>query len=1349
MRDWLLTAALWTAALTAGAQMTRMYTTQDGLPTSDIYDIHVDSKGWAWVSGVESLSLFDGTAFYRVHTSLGSGGIQLNTVRGVREDQGGMYWVYSSNGLYRYDLNENRFTRLFLRQDEDSVKGLSVQVFIDYPKEGYKLVSTDENGILILDGTTLTVDTTLTNRLARVVSDNICTEALIDSEGYLWAEGNILRRINLQSMEAAPPAVTAEARTMLEHHRVDDIIELSRTGNVLFATGGGLLVYDRSEHTLRTLRGGEPSGMPVSVLKETSDGRVLVGTDSYGIWQLDDDERMVPLTIYDPNMNLTFAKVKAICEDHEGNLLFGLLQKGVMVMTMRDDNFAYYALSPTGNKINAVAVTSMAFDPRIGFIVTTDGCGVFHSREHNISRAQQVRSGLRSPLVLTSVVDRDGTVWVGSYGGGVQQCAGQIPNPTTFQTPAWLAPIANDYIMALAYDSRRHTLYAGSNGRGVYAIDLSTHRVTNLRERHYFNGWVSALACDGDGTLWIGTGEGIWRYDPRTDMLAEVKFDESNIVTTQCIEVVNSDWMAIGTNHGIILYNKTTKDYTHLLPDEFVKSVEVYEGDLWVATQKEIICIEADGAKVRRYASFGGYFIGEFHVDSHTQSADGTLFFGGDNGIISFNASEMKQQRQLKGDIVFTRLLVNGRELAYNPADSNQPLDHNIQAATQITLPANKNSIRLTYGVPDFSAPNRIHYEYTLEGYDKQWRQAGTMNEVYYPNLPSGHYKLHVRAYYENNEDNYKEQSIAITIDQPWYNTIWAWLVYLSVAGCVAWWVYRIQHERSRQRGLLTRVRHNEQLKEAKLRMFTSIAHELRSPLTMILSPLRQLQASTDDKELLGIYDVMQRNCERLLAVVKQITDIRKIDNGQFHLHFSEVDFANYSDYICSSFTAFASAKQITFTIEHLNQNVTIWIDTVHFEKILTNILSNAFKFTPKGGRIILRTKCILKDAKDWFEIRIYNSGSRIEAKDIPHIFERFYQASTPSENSGSGIGLNLVNELVNLHHGTIEAHNIDPDGVEFVMQFPLGNGHLSEEELLPRQVIADNDREQDDDLFAMVDTTTIDDNDQEPSAAKRTVLVVDDDQELCQYIKSQMQDDYNIVVAYSGNSAWQELLRIRPDAVVTDIRMPDGNGMELCKRIKSNPETDNIPIIMLTSENSDRAQIHSLNLQVDHFLSKPFNLLMLKGALAQCLRLREQLKSRIRRTEVGFDYSQATIDSADDQLFSRIHAILKKNLDNSAFGVSELADEVGISRVHLNRKMKERYGMSPVNFIRSYRLKQAAYFLVNNNVNISEVAYRVGFSSHSHFSNSFRDFFGMTPKEFITYYTENEDDETLQKLLE
>lgn len=1336
------------------SQTARIYTTQEGLTSSSIYSTYIDSRGIAWVSGIASLDVFDGERF---HNQLADHqNMLINSVRTVRERKENQLWLASSNGLMLYDIVSNRLQHIFL-SDNETKEGLSIGNILKYPAKDCLLISADGDGLIIFNEKTCKTDKDKTAQLKKLFSDYVCQRTFIDKDNNLWIADNHykLHCIDLKAMKTLSIKMTADAAEIIRQNNVFVISQLHKSGDIILGTNAGILLFDTKSQILRTLN--QPFNYPVSSVIERKDGTILVGTDSRGIWQLHEDETLTPYYIYTPNVNLDYAKIRSFAEDGDGNLLVGIYQKGVLVLPNHSDNFLYYAVSPSSNKMNASCITAITADQDGNYWIGTDGAGVFMSRNSNLSNAIAV-GGLKSPLVQSIIVDKRGTVWLGSYGGGVQ-----CRTNGEFMTPDWLYQFTNEPIKDLAYDQNNDILYIGTNGKGVFMADLKSRKVTDMSSIASFNGWIYCLYCDNNGNVWIGTTQGIFQYKHASNKITEITFDRSNILMAQCI-VKDGSTLLIGTNFGLATYNLQTSESKILLPEKSVMSVETTSSAIWLATQQEIICIDKNTLTPHVYSSFGGYFIGEFHGKSHYKSKSGTIYFGSDNGIIGFNSSKISRHKDLKRPILLTGLKVNGQYVSYSPEADNNILDQDLFSAKRINLASNQNSLEITFAVPDYSAPNRILYKYMLEGYDNTWHTSQSGVGIYYSTLQPGKYIMHVKAYRENDQQNCISKDIEVTVAHPWYASWWAWLIYIAIASCIGIYIYNVYTEHRKQRKLLSMARQNEQLKEAKLRMFTSIAHELRSPLTMVLSPLRQLMSMNSDNadsdneqkaqdKNLSLYRMMERNCERLLNIVQQITDIRKIDNGQFHLHFSETDFQQYSDNIFQSFAGYATIKRITFTIEHANQHVMIWIDKNHFEKILSNILSNAFKFTPEEGRIMVRTKCILKDSKDWLEIRVYNSGSSISPKDLPHIFERFYQAGNSSSNKlGSGIGLNLVTELVSLHHGHISVRNIDPDGVEFIMEFPLGNSHLKEDELLPRQEETADDHsatkvETEPDPFAELDEPETESTGTEKK--KLTIMIVDDDKGLCQYIKDQLQDTYNVITCNGGNPAWQKILTQRPDAVVTDIRMPDGNGIELCKRIKSNPETNNLPIIMLTSENSDRAQINSLDLDVDHFLTKPFNLLMLKSAIAQGIRVRERIIGRVRRTEVGYDYASAKIDSADDKLFNRINESLKKHLDDSSFGVNELANDAGISRVHLNRKMKERYGISPNTFIRSYRLKQAAYLLVNNNVNVSEVAYRVGFSSHSHFSNTFHEYFGMTPKEFIAYYSENLNDEALQKLFE
>ena len=553
-------------------------------------------------------------------------------------------------------------------------------------------------------------------------------------------------------------------------------------------------------------------------------------------------------------------------------------------------------------------------------------------------------------------------------------------------------------------------------------------------------------------------------------------------------------------------------------------------------------------------------------------------------------------------------------------------------------------------------------------------------------------------------------QILTIHIVAPWYATIWAFLIYAIIALAITYFIYRQIRLYKDQKEKLHDLTEQNRMKEERLSFLTSIIHELHSPLTMIESPLRQLQTEDTNPDHQKLYRVMQHHCNHLLDIVKQMTNIHKMDEGQMVLHLEEHDYVTYANHIFEQFQRIAKVKKISFDIEHSEKELPMMMDITHFEKIITNLLNNAFEFTQQGGRVIAKSG--IKENK--VVLHFYNSGMHLSEEDIQHLWERSYQGSISTDSNGSGIGLNLVHELVKLHHGSIEVKNIEPVGVEFILSFPNFNE--------PQNTFEDG---------------------------HATILLVDDDFELSKFMSEQLSRDYNVISAYSGNSAWKKVLTHRPDVVITDYLMPDGNGLELCQQIKYNLETESIPVILLTDEGNDTLQLQSFNVQVDHYMEKPVNIAILRSAIGQVLRVRQILRNKVNRDETANDMPKPILENIQERFFDRVTEIIKKHLDESDFSVQQLSEEVGISRVHLNRKMKDYYGVSPNIFIRSFRLKQAAYLLANNKANVNEVAYAVGFSSHSYFTTSFREYFGMTPKEFIIFSSKEENKDALQRLLE
>lgn len=1304
-RTYLLLLILSFAAICAQAQMARLYTSQYGLKTADCHGLHIDSRGFLWIAGKSSIGIFGGKEFYYLPIQSEDGKNLFQTAYKIKEYKDGQYWVCSTHGLYLLDAKTTTYKRINTMTTGDSIYGSATNNIIEYVQPGKMLVTTDGFDVYVLDTETMSMDVQLTSRLAsRMESSDFVQSPIIDKKKRLWYFANnddVLNCFDINQMKNIKLNLTPDARLMIENSKGGEIIEVG--DNIFIGTSKGLLLYESKKDMVDVVDG--TKGLYITCLTYTKNKDLILGTDSKGIWMSLKGQPIMQYTNPDASFEIKYGKVVDMEEDHDGNLLVMLYEKGLVAIPSPSECFHYHTISPQQNGRNATSITTMAIDSKENYWVGTDGCGVFTTDGMKLATAHTVNDGLRSLLVQSIAIDKRGTIWTATYGGGIQYYENG-----RWTTGGWLDELKNEFGMTIFYDRKNDRMYLGTNGNGVYILDISKHEIKKFDKIGY-NPWISALLLDDNGTLWIGTSLQLDYYNFKTGKKGEIRINGERLSNANCISEYDGK-IYIGSDKGLAVINSKTyeqKNYTKEdgLTSNNINAVVVTPHHVWLSTTNTIASINNETGEVHNYSSFGGYSVGEFHKNSCVKPGHHFVLFGGGDGIMCFQPNLITSRIQTVDQLYFTGLTTPNDHLE---------LDANIFYAKKIRLKHDNNSFTISYSAPEFGDPFRIRYDYILKGLEDNWHTDVRETSAKYSSLSPGKYTFVVRAYLEDNQEQSIEKEITIIIDSPWYSSTWAILFYIFVLLASLWYANKFAINRKKEKELIRKTEEVDRMKEAKLNLFTSITHELRSPLMMIESPLRQLIAEDNNTEHQNLYSVMMRNCNRLLGIVKQITDIRKIDAGQFILKLEETDYVKYADEVFEQFKGVATVKNISFIVEHAEETLPMMLDVTHFEKIITNLLSNAFKFTPEGGKIIVRSGIVGPNV----ELRFYNSGSHIDEEDMAHLWERFYQGNSNEMTAGSGIGLNLVYELTKLHHGTVNAMNIQPDGVEFTLHFPYFNAQPSNAN------IADAEGQQ-----------------------KRTVLLVDDDSEIIDYVRTQLEGEYNVITAFSGNSGWKQVLTKRPDVVVTDYRMPDGNGVELSQLIKSNPETDNTPIILLTGEGDEMLQLHSLNMQVDHYLEKPVNVMVLRSAISQVLRVRETLRNKVRRTELGTELPKVTIENADDKLFARINESIKKHIDDSEYSVMQLSEDVGISRIHLNRKMKERYGMSPSVFLRSFRLKQAASLLINNKVNVSEVAYRVGFSSHSYFTVSFHDYFGMSPKEFVVFYSDESNYEALQKLLE
>ncbi len=1341
-------------SLIASAQGNRLYTIQQGLATCDINSLLVDSRGLLWIGGNSPVCFFGGRQFHymdnhdpETHKTL------YNYIKQIEQDEQEQdcYWLVTDGGLFYFDSRKQTYERIALSPEENDENYHPVRQIIDLnTKRHQKLVMTEGYGFYVLDSRKKTVDRKLSAQLQEVANEGFITCAFTDHTGDLWLSciRHRLLRIDRESYQEVEIQMTQSASEVIATYTVNELIEVPECHAIYIATDGGILKFDTQSQLLSLIT--DNNNIPFSALLFTDDRQLLAGSDSHGLWTVDTNDKVQPYKLTEPIYDLSMAKVKDIAKDRHGNIIIALLQKGIYVIPRRTSNYHYYPISYNHDGRNTSAITSVVLDDIGRYWIATDGAGVFCSANSSLDTALPINDGLRSLQMQSLSVDKRGTVWAGSYGGGIQ-CL--TKGSSTFVTPSWLDFMRGSAIMSMHYDSDDDFLYLATNGMGVMKLDLQNQTAEHLTYADNQGFWTVDVHVDTEGTIWVGEVNSVFYTNERTGTKGVIPHTvlPGQPICLSSLERGGHNYVLIGTTEGILIYNTEKGESKHLIPMQKIQSINATKDEIWVATPNSICTIDLDSYKTTEIRNFGGFFLGEFHRRSTLLSSQDELIWGCDNGILSFNPHTTRQPHQLYNKVLFTSLRVGGQNIAFDP--QSDMLDANIFCAREVTLNYDNNTFSMTFGIPDFSESPNTSYEYYLEGYDKDWLST-SIAYLHYSSLRYRTYKLHVRACVDNTPIPETEQTILICVKAPWYATIWAKCAYVLAFLMLLYAIWKNLQIRRRREAELQQARHEDELKEAKLRLFTSITHELRSPLTMIVTPLRHLISTAEDEKLRSNLTIMQHNCNRLLNTVSQITDIRKIDAGQFQLHFEEVDICQYACDIMQGFMGTAEVRNIQFKQVNSDTSIFVWIDRTHFEKVLVNILSNAFKFTQDGGKIELSN--VRKDNE--LEISIFNTGQHIKEGDMEHIYERFFQTSHANNIAGSGIGLNLSYELMQLHHGSLEACNVEPEGVKFILHLPLGRAHLTEDELLPNpQKVEQTDNNEEDNhrtemLMATIDNlthTAEGESEEGTSKALPRVLVVDDDKDLCDYLYEELHNDYHVTLAFGGSKAWDIVLKNRPDIIITDIMMPDGDGIELAQRIKSNPELDNIPIVMITGEDNDSLQLQSLQLNVDHFMQKPFNMSILKGAIKQALKVRENTRKHSQRTDFGDEYGKMEMDSVEENLYTRISKTLQEHLDDSDYGVRELSEEVGISRVHLNRKMKERYGLSPNAFIKSFRLKQAAHLLVNNRVNVSEVAYKVGFSTHSHFSSSFREFYGMSPKEFVVFYTKEENAEALKKLIE
>jgi signal transduction histidine kinase/DNA-binding response OmpR family regulator len=851
-------------------------------------------------------------------------------------------------------------------------------------------------------------------------------------------------------------------------------------------------------------------------------------------------------------------------------------------------------------------------------------------------------------------------------------------------------------------------IYFASPGNGLYVWNRKSGKMTQYLmddkrpHKTICNNWISEIRLDSRGWLWCATANGVSCMDTKTGYF-DIILSRPLLEGKTCYSTLElSDGkIAIATEMGLYLYDRKKQQTTPWPHSESISGLRIYslkkdaKGNLWMSTAQGIWCYDSKAKSFFSFEKGNGLLTKEYLAGVVGSTSDGVICYGNSEGLTYFRPSQVKNYDEKTSAIYLSGVLLDGKMAPF--------------IGDNLSVPSDFKSIVLNFSLLDYQSVGNIVFQYRING-GKWISNAAGDNSFNFTGLSYGHYRIEVRTYCNGKYSIYNKV-IKLNVLAPWYLTVWAKLIYLSlVLGFMAAVIFIYLHKKKRD------------LEEAKMQFLINATHDIRSPLTLIMEPLKKLKERLGNaEEYHEDIDTMDRNAQRLLTLVNQILDKRRLDKHQMNLSCRETNLVEFSRGLVSLFTYNANLRGINIRLEMPETPVNAWIDRNKLDKAIANLLSNAFKYTPNGGEIIFR---IEKQDKKVL-LYVIDSGKGLgKNDDAKTLFERFYQGKNSADMhlGGSGIGLNLCRSIVRLHGGDVYAHNREDgkSGACFIIELPLGKEHLKN-----NQICLDN-----------VGTK----KKQQRGAASRNskILLVDDDIEICRYLKSELSDWYRFVICNNGKEALKQLLSGDFDLVVSDVVMPEMDGITLLRNIKGNANISHVPVIMLTSKSEISDRLEGIKLGADAYLAKPFSLeelhLTIDNLIDNVRRLKGKFSGALKQDD---KVEKVEVKGYDEELMERIMKVVNENLSDSDFNVEKMCDEVGVSRTQLHRKLKEMTGVPTSEFLRNIRLNEAARLIREHKINITQVSYMVGFANNSHFSTAFKKYFGMSPTEYAAKYTE------------
>lgn len=1285
-------------------------------------------------------------------------GLSDNTAKTMYQDERGMIWIGTRNGLNQY--NGNGFTQY------------GSEINIDYQIQE---ITGDGQGRLFIRGggvlssydiDTETFDTISEREVSAIWFNDGLLYAGCDNTVCICSDGIFRTIIELPDKDAVVSVIGTDGEELL-------------VGTI----NHGLYIFDKDKNISRPIRSGR-----VAAIYQDKDAKWWIGTYEDGIYIIEDGEISNIRhngTEEGPSSNF----VRCFTEDREGNMWIGTFN-GVNVYDRDEGSFTCYY--DRNSRTGTSSVWSLLCDSQGSMWVGTYADGIYRynpEQDRFLHWKREPEGGLGSSVINVFAQDDEGGLWIGTDGGGLNRMDLIDGSIRKYVHENGRNSISRNNVIALYHESPQKVLWLATHLGGLDRFDLRTGRFSNYRHdpedensimsngvraissckdglfiatdigvcrfspstgkfQTMFSegkdriGFASGIFTDSNGLVWIYGGTyGVYSYDPETEKLTNYTTGQagphsllSNVINSVYEDSKGRLWFC--GNNGISLYSQDTDDFIRIgstgngLASDFIyNAAELPSGDLLFTFSTGFAIFHEDSGTFTNYDNKNGIPLNTINKKALYVTDDGTIFIGSQDGMISFREEALGYSPE--GHRIFPyRLVVQGHRII--PGGADGILSHALYDTREIVLKPDQTLFSIEYVTSDYISDDEKNLEFFMTGLSTDWTSMEGRPTVSFSSLSPGKYTLKVRP--RNNWSQAASCSIDITVPPPFYLTWWAFLLYFTIGGTITWFVIReyrshvhlverLSYERERSENV-------EELNKSKIRFFTNISHEFRTPLTLISGNAEMLMqvnslAPTVYNKVVGIY----KNSKVMQTLITELLDFSKLENSHMKIKASEhniVEFV-YENYLL--FKDYATHKGIGFDFIKTDDRISLWYDPKQMQKVMNNLISNAFKHTPKGGKISV----IVRRDKDSAVIEVRDNGAGIPEKDLGKIFDRFYQSEYQQSSvyTGTGIGLSLTKGIVELHHGTIEAYSKPGDGATFRVIMKTGREHFCDEEIdTGDENLAVCSKAEDlleiEEMNTVPQETVVKDNRKSPK-----IVIAEDNESMKELLAGIFSSRYEVIIASDGKEAWKKVREEMPDIVLSDVVMPEMSGIDLCRTIKHDLNTSHIPVVLLTARTTVQQNLEGLYSSADDYISKPFNVNILLARCNNLVNSRTLIREKFGR-QTGLQAAAPLADQTEKEFVDKAAKIINSHISDENFSVDTLAREMFIARTKLFSKIKSLTGQTPRDFINTVRMKYAASLLMEHpELNIAEIADRLGFSSPRQFSKIFKEKYNMTPQEY------------------